>query len=260
MAPAAGSSAATSRSWATRANRRSHILANGRLNQGWNGRVNGRVLALAVVGGTLYVGGDFTQAGSGPGPLLPASRVNFAAFDAATGGLKTTSAGGADAIVTALAVSGTTLYAGGDFVTFGAQGRTRLAAYDTTNDTVLPWNPGADGTVREIVPAPGGVFIGGAFGNAGQLIARVPRADRRHDRPRDGVESRRQRRGDGADPGGRRALRGRALHAARRRGAQSRRRGARADRRTADVGSERRRRGARVLGVGYRACTWAASS
>lgn len=144
-----------------------HILANGRLDQGWNGRVNGRVLALAVVGGTLYVGGEFTQAGSGPGALLPASRANFAAFDAVTGGLKTTATGGADAIVTTLAASGTTLYAGGNFATFGAQGRIRLAAYDTTTDTVLPWNPGADGLVREIVPAPGGVFVGGAFSNAG---------------------------------------------------------------------------------------------
>ena len=146
-----------------------HILANGRLDHSWNGRVNGRVLALAVVGSTLYVGGEFTLAGSGPGTLLPAARLNMAAFDAATGVLSGAVAGGADAIVTTLAASGTTLYAGGDFATFGGQGRARLAAYDTATDTVLAWNPGADGSVREIVAATDGasVFVGGAFANAG---------------------------------------------------------------------------------------------
>ena len=71
--------------------------------------MDGRVIAMALVGGTLYVGGEFTQAGSGAGPGMPVARRNFAAFAAADGALLPSATGGADAPVLALAASGTTL-------------------------------------------------------------------------------------------------------------------------------------------------------
>lgn len=145
-----------------------HILANGRLDPAWTGRVNGRVVALALVGTTLYVGGEFTQAGSGAGTAMTTARQNMAAFAAADGALLSTTGLAADGVVTTLAASGTTLYAGGDFASFGGQARQRLAAYDTQGDSVTTWAPGADAPVRAIVPAAGGpVFVGGAFANAG---------------------------------------------------------------------------------------------
>jgi len=146
-----------------------HILANGRLDPAWTGRVDGRVVSLALVGTTLYVGGEFTQAGSGAGPAMATARQNVAAFAAADGALLPTTALSSDGVVTALAASGATLYAGGDFATFGGQSRGRLAAYDTQGDSVTAWAPGADAPVRTIVPAAGGgsVFVGGAFANAG---------------------------------------------------------------------------------------------
>jgi len=158
----------------TRRPQLAHILADGRLDPGWTGRVDGRVLALALVGSTLYVGGEFAHAGSGTTPGLTEPRQHFAAFAADTGALRATAAGGADGAVTVLAASGTTLYAGGDFATFGGAPRAHLAAYDTTGDVVTAWNPGADGVVRAIVPSAGSsVYVGGSFATAGA----APRAN-----------------------------------------------------------------------------------
>ena len=52
-----------------------HILSDGRIDSAWTGRVDGRVMALALVGTTLFVGGEFTQAGSGVGGGMPAART-----------------------------------------------------------------------------------------------------------------------------------------------------------------------------------------
>ncbi|MEP7116648.1 MAG: hypothetical protein ABI880_03655, partial [Acidobacteriota bacterium] len=118
-----------------------HLLSDGRLDAGWHGRVNGRVVALALVGGALYAGGEFTQAGSGPGAALPEARTNFAVFAAATGALLPAGASGADGVVMTMAVSGTTLYVGGEFATFAGSARTRLAAYGAAASGVSAWNP-----------------------------------------------------------------------------------------------------------------------
>jgi hypothetical protein len=146
-----------------------HLLANGRVDPAWTGRVNGRVLSLALVGSTLYVGGEFTRAGSGGGAEATTTRHNVAVFATADGALLPTLAAGADDAVTTLAASGTTLYAGGEFTSFGGQARARLAAYDTQSDSVTAWAPGADATVRVVVPAANGatVFVGGAFAAVG---------------------------------------------------------------------------------------------
>gem|GEM_PF-1375014 len=146
-----------------------HILADGRVDPAWTGRVNGRVVALALVGGTLYVGGEFTHAGDGPGAALPSARANVAAFAAADGAVQSGPTNGADGVVVALAAAGPTLYVGGDFATFGGAARARLAAYDTQSGTVTLWNPSADATVRALLPSADGstVYVGGAFATAG---------------------------------------------------------------------------------------------
>ncbi len=145
-----------------------HILANGRLDAAWTGRVNGRVTSLAVVDATLYVGGEFTAAGSGAGAAMASERQNFAAFSTADGALLAGASAGVDGVVATLAVAGTTLYAGGDFTSFLGQSRARLAAYDSATGTVTAWDPSADAMVRAIEPAAGGsVYVGGGFANAG---------------------------------------------------------------------------------------------
>lgn len=75
-------------------------------------------------------------------------------------------------IVYAMAVSGNTVYIGGTFTalrdsTSGQSApRTRLAAFDATTGDLLPWNPGADGTVRALAVGPTGtIYAGGDFSN-----------------------------------------------------------------------------------------------
>jgi hypothetical protein len=76
----------------------------------WKGSLNGagRYLAVSPDKSTLYVGGDFTTANG-------QARGHIAAFDIATGALKTNFAPGIDDSVKALAVTNTTVYAGGSF-------------------------------------------------------------------------------------------------------------------------------------------------
>ena len=146
-----------------------HILSDGRIDSAWTGRVDGRVVALALVGATLYAGGEFTQAGSGVGGGLPVARQNLAAFAAANGALLPAVAAGTDGVVLGLSAIGTTLYAGGEFTTFLGASRAHVAALDTASDTVTAWNPGADGAIRALLPAADGatVYVGGLFAAAG---------------------------------------------------------------------------------------------
>ena len=53
---------------------------------GWS--TNGTVLAVLVVGDTVYAGGDFTQV-RGPGGSPTMARSRLAAFDANTGAVRT---------------------------------------------------------------------------------------------------------------------------------------------------------------------------
>jgi hypothetical protein len=81
------------------------------------------VLALAVSGSTLYVGGDFTTAGGSTANYI--AQWNGSSWSPFGSGI---SGGGGDArgpYVAALAVSGSTLYVGGDFTTAG----TNISAY-----------------------------------------------------------------------------------------------------------------------------------
>ncbi len=101
----------------------------------WNPNANSIVYALAVSGNIVYVGGWFTNFGA-PG-ANPRSRL--AAFDITTGALTAWNPN-ANWIVYALAVSGTTVYAGGGFTTFGDESRSHFAQFGPlpTSVTVSP--------------------------------------------------------------------------------------------------------------------------
>ena len=108
----------------------------------WDPNTNGTVATLTASGSTIYMGGFFTT-------VSGQARNKLAALDAVTGKPTAWNAslvcGGCE--VRALAVSGTTLYVGGRFPQIGTVARNGLAAVDTRNAAILPWNPNPDAPV-----------------------------------------------------------------------------------------------------------------
>lgn len=123
----------------------------------------GSVETLAVVGGTIYLGGNFTGVGG-------EERHNLAAVDAA--GAVTPWRADTDERVHALAVSGNTIYVGGRFTRIGGIHRDRLAAVDVSG-TVTAWNPGANALVTALAVEAQVVYVGGYF----TALGGAPRAN-----------------------------------------------------------------------------------
>jgi beta-propeller uncharacterized protein DUF5122 len=69
----------------------------------------------------------------------------------------------------ALAVSGNTVYVGGDFSSIGGQARNYVAALDTTLDTnnASAWDPNADSWVSTLAVSGNTVYVGGDFTSIG---------------------------------------------------------------------------------------------
>lgn len=121
---------------------------------------NGRVLAIAVAGNTVYIGGSFTQVDDRNGHVL--ARAHLAAINAQTGAATAWNPG-ASATVRALAVGSTgTVYAGGDFTSVGGLSRHHLAAI-TAAGAVAAWHPSAGGSVYALAMGPGIIYVGGEF-------------------------------------------------------------------------------------------------
>jgi len=122
------------------------------------------VLALAVSGSTVYAGGDFTSIGG-------ETRNNIAALDAVTGLATSWNPNANDpwgsGEVWALALSGSTVYAGGNFINIGGETRNRIAALDATTGLATSWNPDANEEVSELALSGSTVYAGGAFTSIG---------------------------------------------------------------------------------------------
>jgi hypothetical protein len=112
------------------------------------------VSALAVSGGTLYAGGDFTNAGGITANYI--AQWNGSSWSALGSGM----GGGSQPYVLALAVSGSTLYAGGYFTTAGG----KVSAYVAEAYLVAP--PG--GIVDSIFLPSSGMADVRCYGNPGQ--------------------------------------------------------------------------------------------
>jgi outer membrane protein assembly factor BamB len=126
-------------------------------------QANGTVYAIVRSGGTIYLGGAFTQVMSHDGQIV--ARDHLAAFDAQTGEVTAWNPG-ADNTVNVLAMSadGATVYAGGSFHIVGSKTRTRLAAIGAATGTVLDtWSPKASAAVRALGVSAGRVYLGGTF-------------------------------------------------------------------------------------------------
>jgi len=132
---------------------------------GWS--TNGPVYATAIVGNTVYAGGNFTQV-RGPGGTPVANRRNLAAFDRTTGAVRTGFVADTDAPVRALTANGTHLYVGGTFSTIGGTARGRLGAVDPTTGAVIPaFVANADSNIYALARRGARLFVGGSFRTIG---------------------------------------------------------------------------------------------
>jgi hypothetical protein len=129
----------------------------------WTPQTNGRVNAVAYLGGTVYIGGSFTTVNGQP-------RNRLAAFNAATGTLSTTWNPGANGVVHALKVSpaGTRVYVGGDFTRVAGLPRYRIAALSPSSGNAFGWSPYINDSVKAVTTSNNGatVYAGGDFVSA----------------------------------------------------------------------------------------------
>jgi hypothetical protein len=167
---------------------------------------NGTVNTVVHDGGTVYLGGWFTQVGPATGGgvpldattgLLPpwfprvAGSVDVAVPDGTGGwyiGGWFTSVGGfprhnlahlaSDLSVSAwnpdvsngvdaIAMSGSTIYVGGNFTSIGGQLRSHIAALDAVTGALTSWNPGANADASALAIVGNTVYAMGAFTTIG---------------------------------------------------------------------------------------------
>jgi trimeric autotransporter adhesin len=167
---------------------------------------SGDVYAMARVGDTLYVGGNFLRVGPSTGSFVPVDSLTAAAvapypkvhgvlhsvvsdgsggwylggnFDRVGGvarrNLAHVLAGGTvgtdlpspDGTVNVLVRQGRTLFLGGDFRSIGATTRRGLGAVDLASASIVQWNPDASGSVNAMTLSGTAMYVGGAFDSLG---------------------------------------------------------------------------------------------
>ena len=126
-------------------------------------QTNGRVNAIVIQNGVIYLGGRFTTvraAGSSSGGV---ARNHVAALSLATGQVLPWDPD-ANGTVQSLAVGNGRVYLGGSFSSVGGTSRTRLAAVDAaTGAVVAGFNPRADGLVNSLALSGNTLYAGGTF-------------------------------------------------------------------------------------------------
>lgn len=132
--------------------------------QPWRADCDGIPSALIVDDSTVFVGGEYITTVNGQ------PRTDLAALDAATGAVKSWDAHLSGSVVNptpavgALALSGHTLYVGGDFYSIGGQVRPCLAAVDDSLGVASGWAPRSDFLVRSLMVSGSTLYVGGHFG------------------------------------------------------------------------------------------------
>ena len=130
----------------------------------------GVVWSQAVVGNTVYAGGNFTKArpaGAAAG-TSEVTRSYLLAYNISTGVL-TSFAPALNAQVLAVAASpdGATLYVAGDFTRVGTTTRNHVAAFSTSTGALTAFNPNTNNDVKAIFATASTVYLGGPFSSVG---------------------------------------------------------------------------------------------
>jgi hypothetical protein len=127
--------------------------------------INGNVNALAVSAGTLYAGGGFSMAGTSAAQNI--AQWHGSNWSALGSGISVAN-GGIGPYVSGLAVSGSTLYAGGQFASAGGVPANNIAQWNGTN-----WSPLGSGIGFTFTVAVSGsvLYAGGSFIGAGTNVA-----------------------------------------------------------------------------------------
>jgi hypothetical protein len=136
----------------------------------WNPDVDGPVHALALTNDAVFAGGSFQNVGA-----TPTARSRLAAFSLASAGAATLLGWSplADAAVRALAINGTSVYAGGDFTQLGGQPRNHIGAVGLASGTATAWDPNITGTVYALAVTDDAVYVGGDFSAVGGTTVRT---------------------------------------------------------------------------------------
>ena len=132
------------------------------------------VYALAVSGSTLYAGGSFTKAGGKSANSI--AKWNGSSWSALGSGFSEGDVDGPH--VSALAVSGSTLYAGGDFSKAGGNAANNIAQWNGSSWSPLGsgmaganTNDGDGPYVNALAVSGSDMYAGGYFTNAGGVAA-----------------------------------------------------------------------------------------
>ena len=137
-------------------------------NPGGTGKAAaGAVFGMETDGSQVFIAGDFTTiTWTAPDGVTTTTtpRARFASLAPDQYGSLLGLTANSDLRQRALALSGTTLYIGGEFAHMDGLPRTRLAAIDITNGQLLSWNPSANAAVVSMgAPSTGNIMIAGSF-------------------------------------------------------------------------------------------------
>jgi hypothetical protein len=134
----------------------------------WNPNSNSTVYALAQSGDTVYVGGQFTNIGGQPRNRIAALDATSGAATAFNPNVTGTLEPGYSPLVYSLAVSGGTVYAGGNFTTVLGSPRYGTAAMDATTGVPTAFDVGTFTYGAAALAVSGNtVYAGGGFNHIG---------------------------------------------------------------------------------------------
>lgn len=144
--------------------RAAQVTAAGAVTR-WNPKPNAPAYALAVAGSSVLFGGDFTALGNTGG-----SATRLGAVDRTTGAAVSGWSASTDKAVRSLVVSGSSVYAAGDFTSVNGSARGGVVRLNATNGVVDGAFAGrTSGSVKAAVLSPDGatLYVGGLFTSAG---------------------------------------------------------------------------------------------